>query len=262
MKYQEFYLQYPKYLGNIQEGESAFILDKDVEEYISKMKINDYYIFASTGIELRDKDPQLKEMLDFLIKISCYTDIRIWPNRMTAIAGNYQNSRSSSIISGTSSFDSKIFGTEPGIHIYDILERLINSDDVKKTIESEKIPYGFNRPNNTQDERTSFFKRKFNSEITNKYRTLRILFEAEEHLFKKKKLKANFSAIMGAVLKELNFKKEEMEAFTSIFVIKTLPLIYIYNRDKIKNGSILPIKSEDIIYKGDYKIGRKWEEDD
>lgn len=261
MKYQDFYLKYSKHLGTVKEGESAYIYNKNVEKEISKMDFIEYYIFCSTGIDASSFKKELKEMLEFIVKTTAYTDVRIWPNRITALSGNYQNSLSSGIISGTSTFDSNLFGTISSLKIYDMIEKFKSSTDFENTVKKQKPLYGFSRPNKKNDERINFFINKFGMNKILQYEELRLLFEAEKIIFKEKGSKLNISSVYTVLFRELGFDKNDIRAFVSILFTSTLPLIYMHNRENVKNGSFLPIKSEDIIYEGSYEIGRKWEDD-
>jgi hypothetical protein len=261
MKLDDYYLNYSSFLGHVKEGNSAFIYNKSIESEISNMTFLEYIIFCSTGIDITNENKEIKEMLEFVMKITPYTDIRIWPNRMTALSGNFQNSLSSGIISGTSSFDSNFFGGKSSLKIYDMIENLKETNNFYNSVIKQRPLYGFSRPNGAPDERRNFFVNKFGLKEILKYEEFQLIFKAEEILFKEKNVKLNISSIFTVLLRKLNFKKNDISAFAAILFTSTLPLIYIHNRENIKNGSFLPIKSEDIIYEGDYKIGRKWEDD-
>jgi len=261
MKYQDFYLKYPKELGSVQEGKSAFIYNKNVEIDLPKMDFWEYNIFLSTGIDTTDKEKIVKKMLEFIMKISCYTDIRIWPNRMTGLSGNFQNSVSAGMASGMSAFDSNLFGTISSLKIYDMIDRIKDANNLEETLMKERPLYGFSRPNKQDDERRNFFINEFGMDIILKFDEFKILFKAEDFLFEKKKVKLNISSIFTVLLRILGLKKNDIRAFGALLFSGSLPLIYMYNRENIKNGSFLPIKSEDIIYEGEYEIGRKWEDD-
>ncbi len=255
-KYEDFF---PNDLGYLQEGLNSYVFNKGLDE-IMELKTFDYIYFSATG-SLPPENEYLK-LLKVLFNISSYTDIRLWPNRVVGYAGNNQNSKYASIATGLCAFESKMFGFIPVIKSYNFLERMKNSKNLEKDVLNEKRYYGFGRINNPKDERIEFFIKYIKKHKLNINPTLELVFAIEKILNENNiPIKANYASLLTSVAIDSEVSCENLISYNTFSLGFTLNSVFLFTKNKIPEESFLPVSSKKIIYEGDYKIGRKWEDD-
>ena len=248
-----------KNIGYTIPGFDGYIFEKSVKKDIVKYSFEEYMYFLATQKEPKDSE-KLNILRDWYISTG-YTDLRIWPNRIAVYAAQNKTELNSSLAASLSSNQSEIYGQ---LSLIRCAEMLIRSEQfnslenfLEKEINKNKYIYGFGRPNAPNDERVIAFIERNPIEKNNSY-YLKKLLEIEKILMKKN-IKMNYAAIGAAICLDLKMEVDEIENLVSLCLLRPTASVFNYIKKMEKD----PLDSDKInlIYEGDYKIGRKWKDD-
>lgn len=258
-KLEKYENKFGKPLGFVNEGKFGTIIDKDVASEIGDANISllDYIFYLSTKKKLSEDK---RKLLEYFIKTAGYADPRIWPNRVIGYAANLKNSKYASFSAGFSSLDSQIFGHVPTRKSYSMILKLLkNEQSIEEIINNKGIFYGFGRPNNPIDERVEYYRKNKNKDLYH----INFIFSVEEEIQNtyKKNIYLNYSGIGAALALDLNIDIEEFILVNTMTLAYNLIPAYSHMKSRMETGCFLPVRSSDVVYEGDYKIGRKWEDD-
>jgi hypothetical protein len=259
LKHEDYF---PNELGILGGSEPPRIFDKCVENDFDKMSNFEHQFYIANGRELPEEKKEYIEVYDYILRSVVYNDIKIWPNRIVAYASASQNSTYAIISAGSVAMDSKIMGYRPIEKAYNTFLYLNTIKEEKSIKELSKYitPYGFGRPQFGKDERVENFKKKYvNEKFLQDFPTVKMAFDLEKELDGNMFL--NYGGLGAAFIIDYGVSMEEYKgAHISVF-LQVFYGIRNFVTKNTPNYKFLPVRSEKIIYEGDYKIGRKWEDD-
>ena len=241
-------------------GERVVYRGKDLHHQLKDLSWLELYAFGITGRKYSKKQVKL---LNFIWLSTSYTDKSIWPNQITALAGNYQTSPSLALSAGIAACDASIFGGKPFRVSIDFFIRCKKSlasgvtldNFVDEEINHHKIIYGYGRPLASTDERVPHivdFVKKLN---LGKLPHYRIAIDVAKVLKKKKGLNVNAAALYAALGADLGFNSSTFHMFMTLCFVGGMPPGYLEGKQQ-QEGTLLPVRCSRLSYTGPDK--RDW----
>ncbi|MET1253628.1 hypothetical protein [Aliikangiella maris] len=247
---------YPTDSGYAYLSEKSIFREKDLHNDFTSESWFELNLYGITGREFTEV--QLK-ILNYIWRSTSYSDIRIWPNRIAALAGTTRSTALMSIVGGLSSCDAELFVTQPLVNclvMYQKMEKLLTIHGqsleflIQQKLDSNETIFGFGRPITSVDERVPHFVSYLNRLGCDKGFHFKLAFKIEAILKAKKNIQMNIAALYSAVLADLEFNKTELSLFVSLLVVAGMPPCYL-DAQKKPPGTFLPIKCSDINFVGE-----------
>lgn len=211
------------------------------------------------GLLGREPSAQEKAILNSVVCLNIYPDIRIWTMRTGAFCAANKSSFSASYSASLMAFHSRIYGVQPIMDCTGMLQKAVRenqkAEEVIKTFaESNQILPGYGRPIiSGPDERVIRLKEILEKEKWNPGKHFDLLFEIEEILMKEKGLYLNYAGIIAAVFSDLPFSLPPAKINMIAVEIAHLPLMFAINdieENYDKRVPLLPLKVNDVQYTG------------
>lgn len=251
---------YPTSAGLAFLSERSVYRGKDLHSELGSKSWFELNLYGITGREFSSKELKI---LNYIWLSTSYADIRIWPNRITALAGSARTSPILSLVGGIASCDAELFVAQPLVSCLSMyrsfdkkIKRGENLEDLLKIkIANKKTIFGYGRPLTSSDERVPHLVKFLNDLSADNGYFFKMAFKIEAFLKKEKKIQMNIAALYAAVCADLGFNEIEMNLFVSLLVYAGMPPSYLDSMEK-PSGAILPLKCSEIKYTG-LKL-KKW----
>ncbi|WP_444994286.1 citrate/2-methylcitrate synthase [Aliikangiella sp. IMCC44359] len=251
---------YPTNSGLAYLSERSIFRGKNLHDDLNHLSWFELNLFGITG--RRYSAIELK-ILNYIWLSTSYSDIRIWPNRIAALASSARSTPIMSLVGGISSCDAELFVAKPLVSclsMYLQLKKRLDDNEeldaeLQKRLDNNETIYGFGRPISSIDERVPHLVLFLNSMKKDTGYFFKLAFKIEDFLKRKKNIQMNIAALYAAVCADLGFNEVEMNLFVSLLVVAGMPPCYLDTLEK-PPGSILPIKCDDVKYTG--KPSKKW----
>ncbi len=265
---------YTTSVGYLIPGETAFIRGKDIFKDLKDESWFSLLMFSLTGRQFTKNQIYLFESIWALS--TSYPDVRLWNNRVAAIAATAGSTTNLSIAAAMATSDTCIFGGGPFAGTYDLLmEAKIHlqtggslSDFLQKKFEQQRqyklsssqgenrsvaAITGYGRPLVNRDERIIplLDKAKSLGFATSEY--IQIAFDIEKTLYAmNRKMSITISSLMSALCLEQGLTKSVYQAYISMSFLAGIVSVYYDVAAKPRN-SFFPIEVSQVIYYGNDK---------
>jgi hypothetical protein len=211
------------------------------------------YVFSITGMRMA---PNQLRMLEGLLTISNYADMRLWNNRVATLAGSTRSYGGAGICGALISADPQIMGRQVDLAVADFLWRALRrvqtGEDLETIIRQErsqrKIIKGFGRPVATKeaDERLPVTIELLKRERVPMGPHFKLTFEIETLLEKitERPLPMTYAAIITAVTLDMGFTPKQCYLFDfCVFLCGIFPC-------GTSEGASFALSCERLIYDG------------
>jgi citrate synthase len=247
--------QYKTNAGLAYLSECSIFRNKDLHHDLGELSWFEFNLFGITG---KKYSPVELEILNFIWVSTSYADIRIWPNRIAALASSARTTPILSMVGGIASCDAELFVAKPLVSCLSMylsigkkLEN--NSSSLNEIIEEKlihkKTIFGFGRPITSTDERVPHLITFLHKRNMDNGKYFKMAFKIEAILKEKKQIQMNIAALYAAICADFGFNEVEMNLFVSLLVYAGMPPCYLDTLEK-PAGTLLPIKANDIKYTG------------
>lgn len=208
--------------------------------------------------------PRQERILDKIFTYTSYPDIRIWNNRVAALAGSFRSSVYLGVAAALATSDAKIYGgginARAALFINKVAHLVENGEDIAETIQKElhdnRSIAGFGRPISSKDERIEPLLNIIKEENLECTKYLNAVHKIQAWLDDNRyRLKANYAAFAVAIAMDVGLSPEQFYhyGFTS-FLAGMMPC-YIQEKSKTA-GTLMPLRCDEIVYEGPELI--KW----
>ena len=233
-------------------GSHAMFRGHDLHRQLRELDWVELFLFGITG--RRFTAPQVK-LLHAMLVYTSYPDVRIWNNRVAALAGSARSTPALAIAAALAVSEAGIYGGQPGVRAIDFLLRARQSleagaalADVVKA--AGKID-GFGRPTpELGDERLPWLHQLATGLDLAAGPHLAIGFETECLLVAKNpRLRMNYAAMTAALCADMGFSIAEFHMFRVPLFLAGMPPGYI---EALENpeGALFPIPCRNVHYAG------------
>lgn len=252
--------QYPTQAGLAFLSECSIFRNKNLHTELDSLTWFEFNLFGITGKNFTKNEV---EVLNYVWLSTSYADIRIWPNRIAALASTARTTPILSMVGGIASCDAELFVAKPLVSCLSmyrsIHSRLKNgellNDIILEKINSKKTLFGFGRPITSVDERVPHLVKFIHNKKMDNGDYYKMAFKIEAILKREKNIQMNIAALYAAICADMGFNEVEMNLFVSLLVYAGMPPCYL---DTLKKppGALLPLKINDVKFTG--ATAKKW----
>ena len=244
-------------------GERVVFRDKDLLNDLRDLKWMGLLLYGITGRLFDDKQIRLFEGLWNLS--SSYPDLRLWNNRVAALAGTSRSTITLGISAAMAISEANLYGRRPDVRAIDFLYRtkkkLENGEQliiiIKEELNKFRVIPGFGRPIVNKDERIAPVMQLAEKLGYAKGQYVNLVFNIEDILIKGRwRFRMNVAALAAALAADQNLTTSEYHCLsTPCFLAGIIPCIL----DTLKKpeGTFLPLRCERVAFEG--RPRRIWE---
>ncbi|TQV77057.1 hypothetical protein FLL45_03640 [Aliikangiella marina] len=251
---------YPTHAGIAELSRGSIFRGKNLHEFIKNKTWFELNLFGITGRQFSSNEIKV---LNYIWSSTSYADIRIWPNRVAAIAAAARTTPILAMVGGISTCDAELFVARPLVTCLKMLKAIGDKVDngadyqdlIDEKLNKKQTIYGYGRPITSIDERVPHFVNFLNEQQHPVGANFKLAFKIEAYLKQKKNIRMNIAALYSAVCLDLGFNEVEMNLFVTTLVYAGMPPCYLDTLQK-PPGAFLPTKCSDIGYTGPSK--RAW----
>ena len=139
-------------------SEGSVFRNKDLHRDLGNKTWFELNLFGITGREFSERE---LKVINYIWLSTSYADVRIWPNRITALASSGRTTPILSLVGGVASCDAELFVAKPLVSCLSmylsfadkITEGRALPDLLAEKIQAQKTIFGFGRPITSVDER-------------------------------------------------------------------------------------------------------------
>lgn len=241
-------------MGRSYLSERVVYRGKDLHHELKDLSWIELYAYGITG---RNYSAQQVKLLNYIWLSTSYPDKSIWPNHITALAGNFNTTPALALSAGIAACEATIFGGKPfrtGIDFFircrqytergGRLENFVSDEMLK-----HKVIYGYGRPLASSDERVPHFIKFVKDLDVGKIHHFEIAIRVAKLLKKDKGLNMNAAALYAAIGADLGFNAKTFHTFMTLCFIAGMPPGYLEGSEQ-KEGTFLPIRCDRLKYTG------------
>lgn len=247
-------LHYPTSSGLAYLSECSIFRNQDLHHELGSLDWFSLNLFGITGRKFQQNE---LEVLNYIWLSTSYADIRIWPNRIAALASTTRTTPILSMVGGIASCDAELFVAKPLVSCLSmylsigkkISEHHSLNDIIEEKINHKKTIFGYGRPITSTDERVPHLVKFLHDREMDNGRYFKMAFKIEAILKEKKQIQMNIAALYAAVCADFGFNEVQMNLFVSLLVFAGMPPCYLDTLEK-PAGTLLPLKASDVAYTG------------
>jgi hypothetical protein len=244
-----------KDIGYVDLGKGSIAFNKNLFYEFNVNSVEEaIYFYINKGKEINKEHI---ELFRELIISSCFTDPRLWPNRVAGYCGSRNTTQAMALAASSSSNDGKFFGIQPVLRSYRFIKYLIENDVKKENILEEiKSRYGnikrmpgFSRVFNDHDDRVTYMIEilKKTGFIDHPY--IQKTKDLQDVLFENYEIKMNVAFLSSVILYLIGMNDEKAVAsmVNFGFTLTSIPSFI----DAMETGDdFIKIEDHEIEYSG------------
>jgi hypothetical protein len=248
-------------MGTFFPGSHVIFRGQDLHADLTDIDWVELYAFGITG---RRFSPEQLRLMHAFWTYTSYPDVRLWNNRVAALAGNVRSTGAHGIAAALAVSEADIYGTGPLARSIDFLlrtrQRVDQGDDLVDCLRDELKTHrnigGYGRPVINMDERiqpTLDLARQLNLDQGS---YLRLAVAVEESLLQGRwRMKMNYAAVVAALGLDLGFTRRELCLLMfPVFLAGMLPC-FVEAAER-PEGTLFALSCKDILYNG--RTNRPW----
>lgn len=235
-------------------GERVVVRGEDLFQSCQNTSWMEYLLYIVTG----RKDAKLAKLLESVwVFCTSYPDPRLWNNRVAALSGTTKSTGVLAVAAGVAVSEASLYGLRPIKRACDFLIRVKSGLDEGKSLEelldyeisTYRTAYGYGRPLTSCDERIAPMVKKAREMGFGSGLYLKLVFEIEEKLEKKYKMKMNIAAVYGALMVDQGLTPSEAYSMTTLSFTAGMFASYSDTLDK-PSGAFFPLRVSRLNYEG------------
>lgn len=248
-------------MGAFFPGSHVIFRGHDLHTQLKDMDWMELYVFGITG---RRFSPQQLRLMHAIWSYTSYPDIRIWNNRVAALAGNSRSTGALGVAAALAVSEASIYGggiLARAIHFFIQTQQRLDkgadlSDCLREELERHRSLGGYGRPVINGDERIQPMMDLARSLGLDQGRHLQLAFAIEEALLAGRwRMKMNYAAVVAALGADFGLTEKEFSLFMFPVFLAGMQPCFIEGAEH-PEGSLYPLSCNDIFYKG--KANRPW----
>jgi hypothetical protein len=250
-------------MGAFFPGSHMIFRGHDLHAELKDMDWLELYVFGITG---RRFSPNQLRLMHAIWTYTSYPDVRIWNNRVAALAGSSRSTGNLGIAAALAVSEASIYGRGIDMRAISFLLRTKQQlkqgsallDCVVAELNTHRSIAGFGRPVINGDERNPHMLALAASLELDRGPYLRLAFQIEEVLFKGRwRMKMNYAGLTTALAADLGLSARECYLFGFPAFLAGMPPCFIEASERTE-GTLYPMSCADIQYEGPPK--RTWRE--
>jgi hypothetical protein len=250
-------------MGAAYPGSHAIFRGHDLHAELKDMDWVELYVFGITGRRYT------KEQLRLMHSIWTYTsypDVRIWNNRVAALAGSSRSTGTLGIAAALAVSEASIYGGGCYARSISFLIRTqqrLNggstlSDCIREELDTYRIIKGYGRPLVNGDERNPHILALAQSLGLDQGPHLQLSFAIENALPAfQLNLKMNYAGLVAGLIADIGFSPQEFYLFMFPAFLAGMPPVYTEAAER-PEGTLYPVPCNGIRYEGQSR--RAWPE--
>lgn len=242
-------------------SERVVVRGRDLFTSFASSSWMNYLFFVVTG---REDEAFCRLTETMWVLSTSYPEPRLWPNRISALAGTTRSTGVLGISAGIAASEATIYGLKPIKGAYSFLNKAVDRNESPEELERFVLEYlavnktipGYGRPLAPADERIVPVVAAARKAGYGDGMFLRLAFEIEKILFAKKKMKMNIAAINAAISADAGLTEREYYLMASMAFSAGMFASMIDTMDR-EEGCFFPLSVSRINYIGP-SGSRKW----
>jgi hypothetical protein len=250
-------------MGAFFPGSHVIFRGHDLHAELKDMDWLELYVFGITG---RRFSPNQLRLMHAIWTYTSYPDVRIWNNRVAALAGSSRSTGNLGIAAALAVSEASIYGRGIDMRAITFLLRTRQQMDqgidlldcITAELETNRSIAGFGRPVINGDERNPHMLALAARLELDRGPYLRLALDIEELLFKGRwRMKMNYGAVAAALAADLGLSSKEYYLVVFPAFLAGMPPGFI-EASEYPEGTLYPMACADILYEGQPK--RTWRE--
>ena len=211
-------------------SERVVFRGQDLHHQLKDLSWIELYAFGITGQNYSESQVKL---LNYIWLSTSYPDKSIWPNHITALAGNFRTTPALALSAGIAACEATIFGGKPFRTSIDFFIRCRQQLETGKTLKSfvndeistHKIIYGYGRPLASTDERVPHLIKFVKQLGINETEHFDIAIDVAKLLKGEKGLNMNVAALYAALGADLGFNAKTFHTFMTLCFVDGMRVV-------------------------------------
>ncbi len=239
-------------------GSHAIFRGHDLHAELRDLDWIELYLFGISG---RRFSPEQVKLLHAIFVYTSYPDVRIWNNRVAALAGASRSTPALGLCAALAVSEAGIYGGQPGVRAIDFFLRagrhVAAGGALDALVQAEGKVFGYGRPTpELGDERLPWLLARARELGLGSGPHMALALEVEQLLLKKNpKLRMNYAAMTAALCADMGFTVEQFHLFRVPLFLAGMPPGYLEARER-PEGALYPIPVRALLYQG--KGRRSW----
>lgn len=242
-------------MGTFFPGSHVIFRGKDLHADLKDMDWMELYVFGITGRRL---SPEQLCLLHSVWTYTSYPDVRLWNNRVAALAGSSRSTGNLGIAAALAVSEASIYGRGIDMRAIDFLLRTRKrlqaggalEDCVRAELDAHRSIAGYGRPLINGDERNQHILALAEKLGLDKGQYLHLAFDIENFLFAGRwRMKMNYGGLAAALMADLGFSAQEYYLFMFPAFLAGMQPCLIEASER-PEGTLYPISCNDILYEG------------
>lgn len=242
-------------MGKFYPGSHVIFRGHDLHTDLKDMDWLELYIFGITG--RRFTNEQLR-LLHSIWTYTSYPDLRIWNNRVAALAGASRSTGNLGIAAALAISEASIYGRGIDMRAIDFLIRTHQEIErggdlvacIRRELDLHRSIAGYGRPVINGDERNQHMLKLAKSLNLDQGPYLRIALAIEETLIAHRfRMKMNYGALAAALGADVGLTPQEYYLFMFPAFLAGMPPCWL-EASKKPEGTLFPVPCEAIAYEG------------
>ncbi|MDB5887978.1 MAG: Citryl-CoA lyase [Rhodocyclales bacterium] len=242
-------------MGTFYPGSHVVFRGHDLHVDLKDMRWPELYLFGNTG---RRFSPEKLTMINAIWVYTSYPDVRLWNNRVAALAGNSRSTANLGMSAALAVSEATIYGRGIDLRaitfLINTLEKTTAGESLETAVRDELDEHrsiaGYGRPLINGDERNQHILALAKSLGLDHGPHLALAFAVETFLFAGRwRMKINYGGVAAALCADIGLSPQEhYQAMFPAFLAGMQPC-FIEAAEKTE-GTLYPISCADICYEG------------
>jgi hypothetical protein len=242
-------------MGAFFPGSHVVFRGHDLHAELKDMDWLELYVFGITG---RRFSPNQLRLMHAIWTYTSYPDVRIWNNRVAALAGSARSTGTLGIAAALAVSEASFYGGGILARAIDFFirtrQRLEDGGDLtaclREELEAHRSIGGYGRPLINGDERIKPILNLARSLELDRGPYLQLAFIVENALLAGRwRMKMNYAAVVAALGADIGLSQQEFYLFMFPVFLAGMQPCFIEASKKVE-GALYPISCADILYEG------------
>jgi len=251
---------WPTRAGKAFVGTRAVFLGHDLHRDLRDADWLDLYLLSITGRRFAAHELKL---LHAMWVCTSYPDVRLWNNRVAALAGSARSTPGLGISAALGMSEATVYGGHPCVRAIDFLttaQRRVEAGEALAEVVAGELAqrriYGYGRPIHATDERLPWLLGIAREQGLDGGPHLALAHGVEELLVARDaRLKMNYAALTAGLAADLGLSVREFHHFQLPMLLAGMTPCHIEAAER-PAGALFPLSCEDVAYQGRPK--RPW----
>jgi hypothetical protein len=248
-------------MGSFFPGSHVIFRGQNLHTDLKDMDWMELYVFGITGRRFTKEQIRL---MHSMWTYTSYPDMRIWNNRVTALAGSSRSTGTLGIAAALAISEASIYGRGIDTRTFSFFTRTLQqlsegrslAECIRIELDLNRSIGGYGRPIVNGDERIQPLLTLAHGLNLDQGQYLRLAFSIEEQLIASRfRMKLNYAGLVAALIADIGFSLNEYYLFSFPAFLAGMAPCFIEATDR-QEGTLYPIPCANILYEGE--SARTW----